>query len=549
MPSSSRIRFECAICLHAGGTEDAWAAPTSCGHIFHEECLKQCKSPQPGISICPFRCPDRQVTFLRPDRTTRSHRIANLPLLRLYLPENQNPPSSDALEASQAQFYEPAQRPPKEVPSAEDEEDDIEDDEADSGEEDEVTRLRNELREALNKIRELNNVRGDYDVLARTAEGLEQRLAQRDAEVGALQAQIADYVRPEQALERIAELERKLKRTRADLRAEEETREREGTRARTEYSLLEGDFGELKIKYKELERRLEIAGESGQTQIKELSAEVDKKDRQILRLEGEVDKANLDRQNTEVRATKLIEQATAENKRLQQQLEEEKRTARIASGANVDLRRKNAKLKERLTKKAIIDDDEADEDGLYNPGAASPPPAGPSKPTSRLFARTSSRSRISPSPFSVFDDDDDVPGPAFKVNNNSRLLASPTKRKRVRSVMDDDAYDVSNGSIETPAQEGDDDDSDLEILEPQPKGKAPLSSRPSLANARPLSSALSSSSFSTFASMASSAPSQCAGGWGVKKPALSQSKADKHLPSLAHGTLDFGPKNKKKLRK
>lgn len=165
-----------------------------------------------------------------------------------------------------------------------------------------------------------------------------------------------------------------------------------------------------------------------------------------------------------------------------------------------------------------------------------------------------------------------APGPSFKVNNNSTLLASPVKRKRERSAFDEDAFDISAdvGGGRGGAVEAEDDDSDLEILDAYPangRGKSnalsisfsapstlrPLASHPSLTN----SLASSFQPIASSASAPSASTSRFQSGWAIaneptRKPKLSQSKTDQYLPAFAReggkqGTLEFGQKKRPKV--
>ncbi|GAA5970817.1 hypothetical protein JCM11641_004466 [Rhodosporidiobolus odoratus] len=604
MARSDEVKIECPICNTGKAPDDAatqhWVTMTSCGHMYHEACIAKWIPLDANAQKCIYKCPDRHISF---PANPNSRRRIPVPMLRLFIPENGNPPSSDAIEASQSQFYEKTRGPNKgkerAVVEEEDEEvdqgDDMEEDEGESAraDESELERLRRELRETRNAVRdqrtELNDLKTDYDALQVHARALEGSIDEREVRITALQAEVAEHVEPEQLREQIADLEEALQDANADAEEERERLARtiargEAQRARmkTRYELLDGDYREAAIKRDEYKKRLEEVSESGQ-RIKALRDEMDRKDREILQFKGQVDKANKERDDRTTRAHKLIGDAQDEARRLERDLEDERRRSKAAQGGNAEFKAKNEKLRKKLKewkakKGTVVDDDEESEaeDDLY--AAPAPPVAGPSTTTSRSFGRTSSRtfarttssrSRASPSP-SFFFDDDPAPQPAFTVNNNSRLLGSPSKHKRSRSVMDEDAYDISAGppkagdeesqALPTQEEEAEDDDSDIEFFEPissTASHQAPLTSHPSLANTRTLpSSATTSSTYATgpkrpapFSTLASTTQSTSAWG-GNKKPALSQSKADKHLPVLWQGTLDFGPKSRKKaLRK
>ncbi|GAA5849458.1 hypothetical protein JCM8547_000458 [Rhodosporidiobolus lusitaniae] len=573
--SSSSVKIQCSICYDGQPPEDAtekgWVAITSCGHMVHEYCLKRWDDSKQKIELCPFGCTDRDVTC-RPDRRdglVTKHRMS-LPLLRLFLPEpGAGAPSSDAIAASQLQFFARSEGPVRASSrTLELEDDEIEDEEDDAEGESEVERLRRELRVTR------QNTRDQHVEL----ESLRARLANSEPDLAALDTQEAEISRVEELEIEIAELQALLGRA----EKEKEEAEKAAREATTKAGLLEGDLHEARIKWREertrLQKQLSIADTSGEVEIKRLEERIKAEENKVMHAAGRVDFANEECKIAEKEAerikrlldderkrhqqdTKRHQQDTkVERERLQQLVEAAQARAKQLEGANREYQLKNKKLKDKLAKKGtIFDDEDVEPDNL--PPAPAPPAARPFAP--RTFGRTaSSRSRASPSPAMFDGDDDSTSLPAFKVNNNSRLLASPTKRKRERSVMDDDAYDVSDRSAELKQLSGrrprlveneeQDVDSDLEVLEPtfpvnKGKGKAsstssatlqPLSSRPSLTNSLlpPFSSSLQPlvSSSSTSSS-------------GTKRPALSQSKADKYLPSFQQGTLEFGQKKKPKV--
>ncbi|GAA5903765.1 hypothetical protein JCM6882_003411 [Rhodosporidiobolus microsporus] len=658
MPSSAKL--ECAICLDSappeGSGDQPWVAVTSCGHVFHSICLSGWK-PTGNASQCVFRCAERNVTY---PRAAGSRSRVPLPVLPLYIAVAGNNPTSEGdFEASQAQFAGPDVV----------EDDPIVDDEVDSSDEEdgaaregesELDRLRRELRETRNTVREqrgeLCDLKRAHDTLQQQAGQLEFDVGEKNEEIAALQAQLGDIITPEAATRRIEDLEEQVERLREALEVERDAAEEQAEEAETrlerlehDHGLIQGDWNEARIKWSEERTRLrdalDRAGAGGAEKIKALEEKVEELDNAILHLKGKLDRAD-DERNTLLEridvADSLVEKAKqAARERVKQaqqeteafratsqkQLDEQKRRIRALEGGRAEYVAKNKKLSHKLdklkAKKGFVpgDDDEEEDD----PSAQLDAPPSPAKAStsfkrttsstsatagpSRLFGRTASRSRLSASPFpSPFDggddddDDDDMYGPPLVVNNNSTLLASPSKRKRQRSVMDEDAWEVSaEGAAELGVGAGggdenraggargggrlvdddddDEEDSDIEIVEPPTKGKGkeraststsssrPFASHSRLGNTLPFSSTAPTSTASTrssafptlFSSTSTSSASQpiASGGWGAaaaKKPALSQQKTDKYLPAFAGGgskqkTLEFGQKKRPKVGK
>lgn len=239
----------------------------------------------------------------------------------------------------------------------------------------------------------------------------------------------------------------------------------------------------------------------------------------------------------------------------------------------VRLKRKIAELR---AKRGIVatESDAEDFDPTEGPHTSFP---------SRQFKRTaSSRSYQSPSPPSD--------GPTFKVNNYSKLLASPTKKQHERTPMDDcevsreysDGEDdeLEYADVETmraaareaqrlkemedkaPARpvpdRNDDDSSDVEVVESsyfaassaRTKQKAParpLSAHNSLPNASSSTSSahLSAKQPSPFPSLV---PAKTAAAT-PKEQALAKSSSDKWLPKFASSqAILTGPKRSVKRR-
>jgi len=252
----------------------------------------------------------------------------------------------------------------------------------------------------------------------------------------------------------------------------------------------------------------------------------------------------------------------------------------------LQIKKLKAKNKELQTKRGILapdtDDDDDDANAFLPLNASS----------------TLSRSRTSLTP--------DDPASAFRINNNSRLLASPTERSRRRTPFDEtcdvsletdpvedadaDAADVDREDDELEYadvdmahdNDGDDDevenrpphveldsDSDIEIVEPVPSKyfsssapARPFGARNSVFTAaadrcsppRSMSGSTSGKKRAFgLTTLAEGSSASASSSWASKKPALSQSRADKYLPDFASAAAvrkaaAVGPKHKVKRR-
>ena len=249
----------------------------------------------------------------------------------------------------------------------------------------------------------------------------------------------------------------------------------------------------------------------------------------------------------------------------------------------LQIKKLKAKNKELQTKRGILapdTDDDDDDANAFLPLNAS---------------ITLSRSRTSLTP--------DDPASTFRINNNARLLASPTKRSRRRTPFDEtcdvsletdpvedaDAADAdANAECEDDeleyadvdmAHDDDDDDdevenrpphveldsdSDIEIVEPVPSKyfsssapARPFGARNTVAADDPFPPPGSSTSGKKRAfgltTLAEGSSASASSSWASKKPALSQSRADKYLPDFASAAAvrkaaAVGPKHKVKRR-
>ncbi|BGP39746.1 hypothetical protein JCM10450v2_003716 [Rhodotorula kratochvilovae] len=352
---------------------------------------------------------------------------------------------------------------------------------------------------------------------------------------------------------------------------------------------LQNEINEANVRWRQEKRRLEekvrTSGASGQEIIRQLEAEISEKDREILLIKGKIDGAEYLAEKALEEKANALEQARREVAKAkaaaqdqiaaaQQQCSAEHEARRRIERANEVMRRKltryKIKLRDAQTKRGILatESDDEDED------APAPDPAAPTASTSTTLSRT--RSRVSTSP-------DPAASAAFRINNNSRLLASPTKRAHARTAMD--ACDVSRE--EGIEEESDDDleyvdepivpkeeeeeqadaenrppvtldsDSDIEIVESsyfrRPAASAPvrpLGARSSASNVLPSSSSAGAAAGKkrAFGLTTLADGSGSAGGWVAKKPALSQAKSDKYLPDFASGLAGTGPKHRVKRK-
>lgn len=550
---------------------------------------------------------------------------------------------------------------------------------------DEVTRLRNQLREAMNTVREQRQALAGYrstDNELRASASAPQQPAQRrrappddfDYYVSS-EEEFSDYHYEDDwtafarrhPYGREYDEEGKCKRCGAahdaedeleDLRSAVEAYEKDTETAVSaeEYARLEGRLAslqtrhnELSAKYNELDNdyrtekiawrdekqklmtQLRESGDSGQEMIKELQAEVDRRDREILQcvvlrlmtsitsLTCEAPAASTpastgfaksrrtrskppnDRCSAPKRARARPElQPSRVSGRLRRSSSRRRRSGggwreptsgtkptcvarSFPSFALVELTddvpqlaRLKKKVAELRAKRGIV---ATDSDAEESPMTDNPSTSFPS----RQFKRTaSSRSYRSPSPPSD--------GPSFKVNNKSKLLASPTKKRHERTLMDecevsreysddeDDELEYADEETmraavreeqrlremenEVPARpakaRNDDDSSDVEIVESsyfasssakakQEAPTRPLSAHNSLSNVSSSASSaqLSAKQPSPFPSLVSAKTAAAP----PKKQPLAKSSSDKWLPSFASShVVQTGPKRSVKRR-
>ncbi|GAA6053055.1 hypothetical protein JCM3770_000362 [Rhodotorula araucariae] len=330
-----------------------------------------------------------------------------------------------------------------------------------------------------------------------------------------------------------------------------------------------------------LEKKLEESGASGEELIRQLGAEIDEKDRQILLINGRIDGAEyaaekalkekavaLDQARREVAQAKAA--AQNEVNAAQQKCSVEYDARRRVERANEVMRRKltkyRTKLQDAQMKRGILqtesdNDDDDDASAEQNPAAL----------TSTTPSRTRPRASLSPDPAEYA---------AFRVNNNSRLLASPTKRARARTAKDacevdkkdadDDLESVdepfvlkADDSAENQPPIALDSDSDVEIVEssyfcrPAASTSASSAARPlatrrtGASNVPPSSAAgagLRPSTKRAFGLTTLADGTRLAGGSAAKKPARALARSDKYLPDFASGLAGTGPKHRLKRK-
>ncbi|GAA5855683.1 hypothetical protein JCM9279_003302 [Rhodotorula babjevae] len=370
-------------------------------------------------------------------------------------------------------------------------------------------------------------------------------------------------------------------------------------------------YHEAKIKWQEevrrLKQQLNASGESGEEVIRQLGQEIEAKEREILHLkaaqegrEQRADEACKKAADAAQRARNESLAAQAEAKRsveaamdhAAQEVRLRKRVDLANKAALEKIKKLKAKNKDRQTKRGVLAPDSDDDDDDDNDNAFLPLNA------SITLSHTRSRASLTP----------DDPSSAFRINNKSRLLASPAKRSAHSRTPFDEAGDVS---LETDpvedadadaeahpeddeleyadvdmAQDDDDEvenrppqvdldsDSDIEIVEPVPSkyfsSSAPVARPLGARNSAPAAavdlfspprSGSGSASTSgkkrafglTTLAEGSSSSSAASSSWASKKPALSQSRADKYLPDFASAAAvrkaaAAGPKRKVKRR-
>ncbi|GAA5909314.1 hypothetical protein JCM8208_005641 [Rhodotorula glutinis] len=435
--------------------------------------------------------------------------------------------------------------------------------------EDECPPFAAELHEARTELARLQAVADPQAVAAMAAQlrALQTRFDELSARHGALEEQCAEQVR-------------------------------ERDEARNVYH-------EGKIKWQEevrrLRQQLNASGESGEEVIRQLGQEIEAKEHEIFLLKAEqeghehrADEACKKAADAAQRARHESLAAQAEAKRnvdaamehAAQEVRLRKRVDVANKAALEKIKKLKAKNKELQTKRGILapdsddDDDDDDDDSAYLPLNASV-----------VLSRTRTRTSLTP--------DDPSTSSAFRINNNSRLLASPTKqRSAARRTPFDDTCDVSletdpvedaDADLDDFEGEGDeleyadvdlaqddevenrpprqvelDSDSDIEIVEPVPSKyfsssapARPLAARNSAAEdllspPRPTSTSLGKKRAFGLTMLAEGS-SAASSSWASKKPALSQSRSDKYLPDFASAAsvrkaAAVGPKHKVKRR-
>ncbi|BGP24354.1 zinc finger, RING-type domain containing protein [Rhodotorula toruloides] len=647
------MRLSCAICHCSnspqcpparGGSD--WVAVTDCGHTYHQSCLETWYRTA-NEKGCPMRCTYLNVKRDNPRRTLSSRLQEPLPLLTLYSTGEKDGLSSDPPGPGE-QAIEPARKKRKlKARAVPDDETDEAQNEPEGSQDavgvDEVTRLRNELREAMNMVREqrqaLEGLRETVDELRERAEERRQpaqllrpayfgRYGHDDEEddeadnphLGSV-GNRADWDRVEldwdergncrrcgvnqnvkedvEALRsRIQHLEEELdlmipadELARTEERFDELQRRHDEVLAK--YNELDNDYRTEKIAWRDekqkLMTQLRESGDSGQEMIKELQAEIDRREREILHINASIDgirqvaqdqvqAAQRQWQRAETSASEARVAAKQSVREAEAKLKQEEEKRRRVEGANkryeADLARLKKKMAELRAKRGIIATDSDAED---SPSANGPSTSFPS----RHFKRTaSSRSYRSPSPPAA--------GPTLKVNNNSKLLASPMKKRHERTPTDEcevsrEYSDDENDELEyadektmraaareeqklrdlgdeAPArpvrERNDDDSSDVEIVESSYFASSSAAKGKQKAPARPLSAHNSLPNASTSARLSTKQPSPFpslipakTAAAPPKKQALAKSSSDKWLPNFASSqVVGTGPKRLVKRR-
>ncbi|BGP31775.1 hypothetical protein JCM10296v2_003549 [Rhodotorula toruloides] len=651
------MRLSCGICHCAESPQCPperigrdFVALTDCGHLYHQSCLETWyhTSNEKG---CPMRCVYLNVKRDKPGRSLNSRLQEPLPFLTIFPTYDKGDAPSSDQPAPTEEANEPARKKRKLKARAvlDDEGDEVQtESEAsqDAAGIDEETRLRNQLREAMNTVREqrqaLEGYRSAVNELRASASAPQQPAQSRRR---APPDDLNYYVSSEEEFSdydyeddwtafarrhpygREYDEEGKCKRCGAahdaqdeleDLRSAVEAYEKDAETAVSaeEYARLEARLAslqtrhnELSAKYNELDNdyrtekiawrdekqklmtQLRESGDSGQEMIKELQAEVDRRDREILHINASIDgirqvaqdqvqAAQRQVQRAETSASEARVAAKQSVREAEAKLKQEEEKRRRVEGANkryeADLARlKKKNIAELRAKRNIV---ATDSDAEESPAADDPSTSLPS----RQFKRTaSSRSYRSPSPPSD--------GPAHKVNNNSKLLASPTKKRHERTPMyecevsreysDDEDDELEYADEETmraaareeqklremenevPAEaraRDDDNSSDVEIVESSYFASSSAKAKQK-APARPLSAHNSLSNVSSSASSArlsarqpspfpSLVPAKTAAAPQKKQP-LAKSSSDKWLPSFASSqVVQTGPKRSVKRR-
>ncbi|GJN89073.1 hypothetical protein Rhopal_002047-T1 [Rhodotorula paludigena] len=601
---------ECRVCFSSKpyapgkGPEPDWVAVTSCGHVFHNACLQQWYAVSDYNVGCPNRCTLRNV---KQDKKPGSRFTEPLPLLRLYIqPAADGAPSSDAPggDDEKARVKKDVKGKGKARMVVEDDEDD---DIADADEEsetssidggaaagpsDEASRLRRQWAAAMDTVRQqrakISELQRDLDgaraeVEADALDYLGQPYCERCTADNSDDEGLGQMSRKEQIevlKHELAELRAtSVSKVQYDLVTHKLGQLEERCKDAEQWSTeLENDFRTAQIEWQQIEKALrdqiEASGEDGRATIKALQHRIRDKDRENLKINGKIDglekKVQDAEQLADIRVAKARQDAAAAQAdartqiaSAQTQLQQELNVRKRFERANAVLRAQNKKLKaqrqELQAKRGIIASDSEPEE----PKIASPPPAGASAKSP--LARQ--RSRNSHSPFG-----EPANPPPFRINTNSLLLASPSKKRHVRTPMDD-----CNVSYEEPAvADGalDESDDDLEYVDDPrdgdenvaPSGPADAAPRDRLDDSSSDIEVVESSYFARSApagrASASTAgvqrpipfPSLALGstaGTAVrpsKKLALSQSRSDKYLPDFTQGLTGSGPKHRVKRR-
>ncbi|SCV74298.1 BQ2448_6730 [Microbotryum intermedium] len=584
-----RGKLEC-FCQSAVSPEDGddarsseWSALTSCGHVYHTKCIKRwIRCHNRAEAICPLHCPSRHVSV----RNADSRRRTSYPLVRLYFEDDV---TSDGLQ-SQAGSSQAATVPrgngAREIdlfrgPNRDqlrgsddegheslDETDHLDGEIADAraaiptrqaGLDQEVERLRRELRETQATVRELRPLRElareqaqrlvQFELACQYKESaideLEDELGRRMDELEQWQMGQPD------AQQRIIELEGRIDELEdvvQDARDELSSKVEQATTLEAKLREAESEAHEAKIKHREevvrLKATLAMRGEEGEKTIRSLRNQVDGHDKALFemrlaqdRIQHQADERVAECQRTTAKAIDKADEKAAQAVQAQKCAQEEVvmlkgQVQRLEAALKswelkqAKTRHKYEELKRRRPKAAISDDDE--DEGRPAGGVPSSPPAA-ANATSKPLPQSPAAS----------------PGLAFKIRNmtssnfsSSLDLAapSPSPRKRQRPTMSA-AAPAATEVIEIPDS---DDEKDLYGL-PSP--------RPSSAKNPPLAGSgrhhhgtvpmpTMTDALSTY---------RHASGRVGNKPPLSSLSSDKHLPDFAKGATDHGPKSRKRL--
>ncbi|SGY45245.1 BQ5605_C001g00267 [Microbotryum silenes-dioicae] len=578
----ARGQLEC-FCQSTISPEDGddahsseWSALTSCGHVYHTKCIKKwIRSHNRAEAICPLHCPSRHVSMRSTDR---SHRRTPYPLVRLYFEADV---TSDGVQ-SQLAGASQAASVRREVAAArvdhetDDEENDVDDERENvlTGErpatrlarrarsEQEVDRLRRELRETQATVRELGPLREltreqalRLEELEETCQAKESVIDDLEGELGRRMEELVQYECGQPgAHQRIMELEVRVDELTGVIEVafdELSTKRAEATKLEAQLREVESEAHEAKIKHREevarLKATLAMRGEEGEKTIQSLREQIDGHDKALFamqlaqdRIQHQADERVAECQRATTKAIDKADEKAAlaaqaqtcaqeQVGKLKGQLQRLEAALKSWESKQARTRHKYEELKRRRPKAAISDDE-------YENCPVVPVPRSPAAACGAARALSPSTTADTGLTFRIKNT---VMTSSSFASNADRATPSPSPRKRQRlTTLAAAAPGLRTEVIEITDS---DDDEDLYGL-PSPRHLSSSKHPPLAASAQPPRGTVPMPTMTDARSNHRHASGRCG-----SKPQLSKLSSDKYLPDFATGTTEHGPKNYKRL--